>query len=88
MPAPQLPAYSDQTYLGASNKLDFNAQYFVESSTIDFLTGTTDTEINFDWVSSDPSKAFQFAGRVLIISQELWESQFQTTPPVMEDFGS
>ena len=58
-PAPQPPAYSDQAYLGASDKLDFNAQYFVGSSATDFLTGTTDTEMNFDWVSSDPSKVFQ-----------------------------
>jgi hypothetical protein len=58
-PAPQLPAYSDQAYLGASNKLDFSAQYFVGSSATDFLTGTIDTEMNFDWVSSDPSKVFQ-----------------------------
>jgi hypothetical protein len=50
-PAPQLPAYSDQAYLGASNKLDFNAQYFAGSSVTDFLTGTTDTDMNFDWVS-------------------------------------
>jgi len=48
-PASQLPAYSDQAYLGASNKLDFNAQYFVGSSATDFLIGTTDTEMNFDW---------------------------------------
>jgi hypothetical protein len=52
MPVPQLPASSDQAYLGASNTLDFNTQYFAGSSATDFLTGTTDTDMNFDWVSS------------------------------------
>jgi hypothetical protein len=52
----QLPAYGDQTYPGASDKLDFNVPYFVGSSTTDFLTGTADTDMNFDWVSSHSSK--------------------------------
>jgi hypothetical protein len=54
--ASQLPAYGDQTYTGASDKLDFNVPYYVGSSTTDFLTGTADTDINFDWVSSHLSK--------------------------------
>jgi hypothetical protein len=58
-PAPQLSTYSDQAYLGASNKLDFNTQSFVGSSATDFLMGTTDTDMNFDWVSSDPAKVFK-----------------------------
>jgi hypothetical protein len=58
-PAPQLPTYNDQAYLGASNKLDFNTQPFVGSSATDFLMGTTDTDMNFDWVSFYPSKMFE-----------------------------
>ena len=58
-PAPQLPTYSDQAYLGASNKLDFNTQSLVGSSATDFLMGTTDTDMNFDWVSSYPSRKFE-----------------------------
>jgi hypothetical protein len=51
--------------------------------------GTTDTDINFDWVSSAPSKVFQRPGYLSIIGQELWDSQFQTTlPMVADDFDS
>jgi hypothetical protein len=58
-PAPQLPTYSDQACLGAYNKLDFSTQSFIGSSATDFLMGTTDTDMNFDWVSSYPSKMFE-----------------------------
>jgi len=58
-PDPQLSTYSGQAYLGASNKLDFNTQSLVGSSATDFLMGTTDTDMNFDWVSSYPSRKFE-----------------------------
>lgn len=53
-PTPNLSANNDFADLGTSNVLDYNAQYFVGSSTTEFFMGTTDTEMNFDWVSSDP----------------------------------
>jgi len=88
-PAPPSPSYNDQVYLGTSNKLDFNAHYFVGSSATDFLMGTTDTEMNFDWVSSTPSKVFKWPVLVLIVEQELWDSQFlQAAPMADEDFDS
>jgi len=54
MPAPPLPTSIDQAYIGTSNKLDFDIQYFGGPTTTEFLMGTTDTDMNFDWVSSNP----------------------------------
>jgi hypothetical protein len=51
-PASQLPAYVDQIYPGSSDDLGYHVPYVLGSSTIDFLTGAADTDMNFDWVCS------------------------------------
>ncbi|KAE8449401.1 hypothetical protein EG329_008302 [Mollisiaceae sp. DMI_Dod_QoI] len=50
-PALQLSPYNNQEYHEASNKHDCSdpAQPFAGSSAADFLTGITDTDMNFDW---------------------------------------
>lgn len=47
-----MPPNSDEAILGASDTFDFNALDFVGPSTTNFLMGTIDTDMNFDWVSS------------------------------------
>jgi hypothetical protein len=56
---PQPPTHTDQAYFEISKELDFNVQNFMGTSPTDFITGMTDTEMNFNWVSSDPAIAFQ-----------------------------
>jgi hypothetical protein len=56
MQASQLPTFGDQTHPRASDKLDFDIPYFVGPSTADFLTGTVDMDMNFDWVGVHSSK--------------------------------
>ena len=55
------------------------------------FAGVTDEDMNFDWVSMhENTQQLVLDKHVLITLQELWDTQFQTTPMAMagDDFGT
>lgn len=57
--APQLSTYDNESYQDNSGTFNFNIPYFMEPSTSNLATESTDVDMPFDWVRIYITKCFQ-----------------------------
>jgi hypothetical protein len=78
-------AYNDPAYSMPSDEHS-SIPPFVGISATDFFMEAIDIDMNFDWVSNG-FRTMLMLYACTYIAQDLFDTEFQMIPPVLEDFG-